>query len=107
MSVIVTGMDMPGICGDCPSYDWKKHKPDGKYCKAKIYEDSRNPCYDDCPLKSVEGLIEQIESFAKKQEQIAFAVSNLNERYTHLQKENAYRHCLQVIKEYCEEGAVG
>jgi len=92
MSVIVTGMDMPGICGDCPSYDWKKHKPDGKYCKAKIYEDSRNPCYDDCPLKSVEGLIEEI---CKK------TVAPTPEKTACIEQ------VIEIIREYCEEGAVG
>lgn len=45
--------EMKGItcCGDCISYDWKKHR-----CKlgARVENDPQNPFFDDCPLPSVE-----------------------------------------------------
>lgn len=36
-----------GCCGDCPYYNWKKHK-----CSegASLELDARKPFYDDCPL---------------------------------------------------------
>ena len=40
---------------------------------------------------------------ADKQFQIAMGVSDLNERYAHIQMENAYRHCLNVIDKYKAE----
>lgn len=42
----------------------------------------------------------EIEQAANKQFQIALGVSNLNERYAHIQMENAYRHSLNVIDKY-------
>lgn len=45
----------------------------------------------------------EIEQAADKQFQIAMGVSDLNERYTHLQMENAYRHSLNVIDKYRTE----
>lgn len=67
MAVIVTGMDMPGKCADCKlTY---LDTGDDAYFGANEYrcviDDSVIDCnvsekaYD-CPLKSVEGLIEQI-----------------------------------------------
>ena len=53
MSVLIKGMDMPKLCGDCPFYSFKKHHPDGVVCKAEIYTDDRNTRYDDCPLVEV------------------------------------------------------
>ena len=45
----------------------------------------------------------EIEQVADKQFQIAMGVADLNERYAHIQMENAYRHCLNIIDEYKEE----
>lgn len=39
----------------------------------------------------------EIEQAADKQFQIAMGVADLNERYAHIQMENAYRHSLNVI----------
>ena len=46
---------------------------------------------------------EEIEQAADKQFQIAMGVSDFNERYAHIQMENAYRHCLNVIDKYKAE----
>lgn len=37
-----------GCCGDCPYYDWKKHK-----CKKGATKEAmpQDPFYDDCPLE--------------------------------------------------------
>jgi hypothetical protein len=45
----------------------------------------------------------EIEQAADKQFQIAMGVADLNERYTHIQMENAYRHSLNIIEKYKEE----
>ncbi len=42
----------------------------------------------------------EIEQAADKQFQIAMGVADLNERYAHIQMENAYRHSLSVIDKY-------
>lgn len=44
----------------------------------------------------------EIEQAADKQFQIAMGVSDLNERYAHIQMENAYRHSLNIIDKYRE-----
>ena len=48
-------------------------------------------------------IIAEIEQAADKQFQIAMGVADLNERYTHIQMENAYRHSLNVIDKYKAE----
>ena len=45
----------------------------------------------------------EIEQAADKQFQIAMAVADLNERYAHIQEENAYRHSLNIIDKYKSE----
>ena len=45
----------------------------------------------------------EIEQAADKQFQIAMGIADLNERYTHIQMENAYRHSLNVIDKYKAE----
>ena len=42
----------------------------------------------------------EIEQAADKQFQIAMGIADLNERYTHIQMENAYRHSLNIIDKY-------
>ena len=42
----------------------------------------------------------EIEQAVDKQFQIAMGVADLNERYTHIQMENAYRHSLNIIDKY-------
>ena len=54
MAVIVTGMDMPKSCLECPLTEKMS-------CFNFDFEDSeKRP--KDCPLKSVEGLIESVEN---------------------------------------------
>ena len=45
----------------------------------------------------------EIEQAADKQFQIAMGIADLNERYTHIQMENAYRHSLNIIDKYRAE----
>lgn len=45
----------------------------------------------------------EIEQAADKQFQIAMGVADLNERYTHIQMENAYRYSLNIIDKYKAE----
>lgn len=45
----------------------------------------------------------EIEQAADKQLQIAMGVADLDERYTHIQMDNAYRHSLDIIDKYRAE----
>lgn len=45
----------------------------------------------------------EIKQAADKQFQIAMGVADLNERYTHIQMENAYRHILNIFDKYKAE----
>lgn len=55
MSVIVTGMDMPENCSDCPIND--------SYGVCNILRESPDDGkLDNCPLKSVDGLIDAIKT---------------------------------------------
>lgn len=59
MSVIVTGMDMPDNCFDCKVEGLLRNCPCKMgYYSASDYRDSRCP---DCPIISVDSVIEQME----------------------------------------------
>lgn len=45
----------------------------------------------------------EIEQVADKEFQIAMGVADLNERYAHIQMENAYRHSLNIVEKYKAE----
>lgn len=45
----------------------------------------------------------EIRQAADKQFQIAMGIADLNERYTHIQMENAYRHSLNIVDKYTAE----
>jgi len=47
----------------------------------------------------------EIEQAADKQFQIAMGIADLNERYTNIQMENAYRHILNIIDKYKSENS--
>ena len=57
MAVIVT--KAPKSCFDCPAFATKAC---GLWDKAKTYSDQKSRRHEDCPLKSVEGLIESVEN---------------------------------------------
>lgn len=59
MAVIVKGMDMPKSCKKCPAFATTACE---LWSKQKTYSDQMSKKHDSCPLKSVEGLIEKIET---------------------------------------------
>lgn len=54
-------------------------------------------------LEAWEKVKAEIEQVANKQFEIAMGVADLNERYAHIQMENAYRHCLNTVDKHLEE----
>ena len=56
-----------------------------------------------CKVDVLDKIRAEIEQAADKQFQIAMSVADLNERYTHIQMENAYRHSLNIIDKYRTE----
>ena len=69
--------------------------------KKEIIDSACNRILDQEPI--LDKIRAEIEQAADKQFQIAMGVSDLNERYAHIQMENAYRHCLNVIDKYKAE----
>lgn len=53
--------------------------------------------------KMLEDIKTEISVARKRQEEIAYGCNDLNERYTHLQMESAYLHCLNIIDKYTKE----
>ena len=95
MSVIITGMDMPENCANCPltyldtgddAYwglnEYRCVKDNGLI---DIHDKER---LDDCPLKSVDGLIDKIE--------IEICSRNYYTRETDTRDK-----IIEIIKEYC------
>ena len=74
-----------------------------------IAEDIYNTAYVRGKNNSIDGkevldkIRAEIEQAADKQLQIAMGVSDLNERYAHIQMDNAYRHSLNIIDKYKAE----
>lgn len=87
MSVIVTGMDMP----ECCHWDCELCREDGGACILGTYDekaDTKVVRPKSCPLKSVDGLIEKIQTFnnvVKEDFGTSISVSD----------------CIMLIKEYC------
>ena len=95
MSVIITNMNMPDTCKECPLATEK--------CLSTAEYTELDKRAEGCTVKSVDGLIKEMKFFAKRQEEIALAINDEDKRYAHIQVANAYHHCVQVIEEYCKE----
>ena len=96
MSVIVIGMDMPESCDICSymktnddlmsddyRYMYCNHPYMGEF--VSDYVATRHP---NCPLKSVEGLIEEIKKHSDRLKDSLYG--------------DGLRHCIEIIEEYCE-----
>lgn len=66
-------------------------------CRYDISEDCHGK---DCLACTLDKIKAEIEQAADKQFQIAMGVADLNERYAHIQMENAYRHSLNILDKY-------
>ena len=84
MSVIITEMDMPKECTDC-----LLHNNLGDYCRGRLEIASIVRGKNDCPLKSIEGLIDQIN------------LEICSPNYYCSETETAGK-IIDIIKEYCE-----
>lgn len=78
--------------------NWEKHFHDSERYVSLTDIQNAPPVI---PQESVLDQIRaEIKQAADKQFQIAMGVSDLNERYAHIQMENAYRHSLNIIDKY-------
>ena len=92
MSVILTGMNTPNMCGRCELWDI-----DREICMRLVQTNAdKMTIRNDCPVKSVEGLIERIEKIGGNEEKSVY--KNLNPSYVQGLKE-----AIKTIKEYCEQ----
>ena len=116
-----------GYCPDCRKVTkWRKECPKGTWhcmnCNGKAESEGEVICSDkrtevenaydrgfddglEEGIRDTEPVIldkirAEIEQAADKQFQIAMGVADLNERYSHIQMENAYRHSLNIIDKY-------
>lgn len=91
MSVILTGRDMPDSCESCrlqfSNCDIRYNLGVIESTRLKL-DKKRHP---DCPLKSVEGLIEKIRK-----------MPNDNPSYWHTCDVVDREDLIEIIKEYCE-----
>ena len=71
--------------------------------KAMTKEQNYIRGYEDGKSDVLDKIRAEIEQAANKQFEIAMGVADLNERYAHIQMENAYRHSLNVIDKYKAE----
>ena len=95
MAVIITDMEMPNSCADCPLCHCKgKDDPWNYSCFATMddinIEEWDKQRYMTCPLKSVDGLIEKITAYAQ--------APNLSDKSG---VEDGLLLAVRLIKEYC------
>ena len=88
--MILIDMKMPRSCQDCPAFGTKACD---KWDKHKTFSDQRTKRHNDCPLKSIDGLIEKIE-----QDDEIFMYNK--SKYTAETVIPLWR-LRQIIKEYC------
>lgn len=92
MSVILTGMDMPNMCGRCKLWDI-----DRKICTRLVQtNEDKMTRRNDCPVKSVDGLIEKMEKFGGHEKKSVY--KNLNPSYV-----QGLKDAIKMVKEYCEQ----
>ena len=90
MSVIITGMDMPKECIDC-----LLHNNSSDYCRGRLEIASIVREKNDCPLKSIDGLIKKIVN----------SPSDVGQDMYKTKYDGAVRRqneIIEIIKEYCE-----
>ena len=92
MSVIVTGMDIPKNCFECSDYTGEN-----SHCLNNCFipygaEDDDSYRNKDCPLKSIDGLIEYIKDHSYP---VRYDTNSIEQGMTITGIE-------QAIKEYCE-----
>ena len=100
MAVIIEGMQMPGSCREC---EWRKKCP--HWNRRSLWkEEYMRKRADDCHLKSVDGLIEKMQSCFITHGQVIEGefFSDDAENYN-LGLEKA----IEIIREYCGEGNNG
>ena len=93
MSVIITGIDMPKSCEECPIAYFTEgcYRDECQATKSEIMYAKQ--ILSDCPLKTVEGLIAKIES-------------NIQETTPNCMKNRDFNAglyiAIEIIKKYCE-----
>ena len=97
---------LPQNCGECP-LSWPDNyfsenpplRCNFVYAMMGLNESKR---HEDCPLKSVDGLIEKLNHCVDRKLSFTLACNDLNERQKHMGAVDIYRRCISIIKEYCE-----
>lgn len=88
MGVIVTGMKMPESCVECDKRRFNKCYMNGVMAIEHEYRNNNKKINPDCPLKSVDGLIEKIKEHNEcHRDEIDGLYMN---------------DILEIVKEYCE-----
>ena len=88
MAVIITNMDMPKCCGDCPLL-----KSGYGHCELGIKIAFLSEKASDCPLRSADKMIEEIEQIV--------AEEKINDPKWAL----GLKYSLHIIHKYCDKGA--
>lgn len=97
MSVIVAGMDMLKHCYDCPiCYDYMGCSITGN---GLDWENCDKVRLENCPLKSIDGLIEKIQNVSDIEPLIQGGAYYGN-RYK--KADQLKNEIIEIIKEYCE-----
>lgn len=97
MSVIITGMDMPDNCLECPClHNGEYGSFEKSWCNldSKLRISDRN-CPNGCKMKSVDGMIEKIEKINPTD------YGCISSYETHNAVRNVKRDIMDIIKEYC------
>ncbi len=87
---VIAQIDMPNMCGRCDMWDISL-----EMCRLLVQpNEDKMTIRKDCPLKSVDGLIEKIEKYGGNEEKSAY--KNLHPSYT-----RGLKDAIKIIKQYC------
>ena len=89
MAVIITDMDMPKSCVECDKRKFNKCYINGAMVIEHEYRNNDKKIHPDCPMKSVDGLIQTLR------DQFADEDGNAVGEYW------KHEDVIEIIKEYC------
>lgn len=103
MSVILTDVDIPKNCSECPCLHHGEYGAFEKsWCaldgELQIFENERP---SGCGIKSMDGLIEKLEGIGMNQLRLGLSINDSFERIKYIHSAQQYKYIIQLIKEYC------
>lgn len=107
MSIIITGMDIPESCCECPICHPKgKDEPWNYACFQEMLDINLDKWdkqrHSDCKMKTIEGLIEKIKEVKQYKGKSGNPYIDVHDRGLDRYFDLGIDRAIKIIKEYCE-----